>query len=51
MHLDAAAFVLAVAGVGVAVAVAILVGRLTAGLFFHATRSIEDGAEPRDITP
>ncbi len=48
MPLDTLILVLALAGVALAVGVAILVGRLTARLFFRASQ-VEDAADTREV--
>lgn len=51
MQLDGVALVLALAGVALAVAVAIVVGTLTARLFFHASRGhVEDAADTHKVS-
>lgn len=51
MQLDGVALVLALAGVALAVGVAIVVGTLTARLFFHASRGhVEDAADTHKVS-
>lgn len=50
MQLDLFILVLALTGVALAVGVAIVVGRLTARLFFNASRGeVEDAADTRKV--